>query len=155
MSRAVIWLARVLPVLLGYVSLRALFNAEHRVEPFHGPALYLVVTLLAVGLWFLIPMALKREPHLGLLTKGEISMARVIPVSGRNIRRRVILEFRDVFGNPVRTECTSNMGLLQAGTYIPIFYDRENPERCIAACDLNHEIVLPTDSSSVESSNRI
>ncbi len=143
------WIASILPLTLFYVSVRPLFNTEYRLERFHGPGLYLIETLLAVGLWFFIYKTFRQVRPVELVTKGDISMAKVIPVLDPTSGRRVMFEFRDVSGNPVRTERPSNVGLLYSGTYIPVFYDRENPAKCIAACDLDCELTLPHDSSSV------
>jgi hypothetical protein len=104
-------------------------------QGFPGPALYLFETLLAVGLWFLIFKTFRQVHPVEVVTKGDISMARVIPVP-------------DVSGNPVRTERPSNVGLLYSGSYIPVFYNRENPARCIGAWDLDCDLNLPKNSSS-------
>jgi hypothetical protein len=121
---------------------------EYRLRGFPGPALYLFEILLAVGLWLLIFKTLRQVHPVGVVTKGDISMARVIPVPDPASRRKVIFQFRDVSGNPVQTERPSNVGLLYSGIYIPVFYDRENPARCIGACDLDCDLSLPNDSSS-------
>jgi hypothetical protein len=88
------------------------------------------------------------------LLKGGISMAKVMPVLGRSTRGVALFEFHDVSGNLVRTERPSNTALLYQGTYIPVFYEPENPASCIAACDLNYEILQANESSSVESPSR-
>jgi hypothetical protein len=41
--------------------------------------------------------------------------------------------------------------LLYQGTFIPVFYDPENPASCSAACDLNYEIRQANESSSLKS----
>jgi len=154
-NRVVMWVARILPLILFYASVRPLYNTEYRLERFPGPGIYLIETLLAVGLWFLISRTFRQVYPVELVSKGDISMAKVIPVPNRTSRRNVIFEFRDVSGNLVRTECASNVGLLYSGTYIPVFYDRESPTRCIAACDLDCELILSSNSSSVQSPKHI
>jgi hypothetical protein len=148
-NRVVMWIASILPLTLFCVSVRPLFNTEYRLERFPGPGLYLIEILLAVGLWFLIYKTFRQVHPVDLVTKGDISMAKVIPVPDLASRRGVMFEFRDVSGNLVRTERPSNVGLLYCGTYIPVFYDRENPARCIAACDLDCEFNWPNNSFSV------
>lgn len=154
LKRTVVWLARILPVILVYVAARPLFYAGYRLEGFRGPTLYLVQTLLALGLWFFLSMVVKQKPLPAQLLKGGISMAKIMPVPGRSSRGVALFEFHDVSGNLVRSERPSNTGLLYQGTYVPVFYDAENPERCIAACDLNYEVAYGTVSSTIGSRNR-
>jgi hypothetical protein len=80
-TRRVIWLARLLPVFLGYFAFRSLFFPADRFGNFPGSALYLLTAMFAIGLWFLIPIQLKKDPRLDLLIDGEIAMGRITPVS--------------------------------------------------------------------------
>jgi hypothetical protein len=153
-NRTVVWLARILPLILVYLAARPLFYTGYRLEGFRGPTLYVVQTLLALGLWLFFSMVVKQQPLPVQLLKGGISMAKVMLVPGRSTRGVALFEFHDVSGNLVRTERPSYTALLYQGTYIPVFYDPENPASCIAACNLNYEIFEANESSSVGSPSR-
>jgi hypothetical protein len=147
----VMWIASILPLTVFYASVRPLFITEYRLDRFPGPWLYLFETLVGVGLWLLIFKTF-RQVHPVELVNGDISMARVIPVPDR---MEAIFEFRDVRGTPVRTQRPSYAGHFYSGTYIPVFYHREDPEKCIAACDPDCELTFPSGSSSVYSEMHI
>jgi|SRR5580704_7928102 hypothetical protein len=153
-NRTVVLLARILPLILVYLAARPLFYTGYRLDGFRGPMLYLIQALLALGLWLFFSMVVKQRQLPVQLLKGGISMAKIMPVPGRSSRGVAFFEFLDASGHQVRTERPSNMSLLYQGTYVPVFYDPENPASCIAACDLNYEAADGTVSSTVNPRNR-
>jgi hypothetical protein len=121
---------------------------------FYGPTLYLVEALLAIGLWFLIPIQLKKESRLDLLIDGEIAMGRITPVSRWQLGTKVAFEFHDIIGNLVRAQGANHTGCLLEGTCVPVFYDAQNPTNCVPACALNHELVLPEGMAAIHLPSR-
>jgi hypothetical protein len=153
-TRTVIWLARLLPVFLGYFAFRSLFFPADRFGNFPGSALYLLTALFAIGLWFLIPIQLKNDPRLGLLIDGEIAMGRITPVSRWQQGTKVAFEFHDAVGNLARAQGANHTGYLLEGTYVPVFYDTQNPANCVPACGLNYELVLPEGMAAIHLPSR-
>jgi len=148
-NRVITWTASILPLTILYSSVRPIFITEYRLDRFPGAWLYLFETLLGVGLWFLIFKVFRQVHPVEIVNNGDISLAKVIPGPDPNRRMEVIFEFRDVRGAPVRTQRRSYAGHFYSGTYLPVFYDREDPKRCIAACDPDCELTLPGGSPSV------
>jgi hypothetical protein len=141
-ARVVMWIASILPTTILYSSVRPIFITEYRLDRFPGPWLYLFETLIGVALWFLIFETFRVEHPVELVTKGDISMAKVIPDHDPGRRMEVIFEFRDVCGSPVRALRHSYAGHFHSGTYLPVFYRREDPEKCLAACDPDCELTF-------------
>jgi hypothetical protein len=62
----------------------------------------------------------------------------------------VAFEFCDAAGNLVRAQRANHTGFLPQGTYMPIFYDAQNPSNCVPACALNYELVLPESMAATD-----
>jgi hypothetical protein len=148
-ARMVMWVASILPLTILYSSVRPIFITEYRLDRFPGPWLYLFETMLGVGLWFLIFKMFRQVHPVEIVNNEDISLAKVTPGPDPNRRMEVIFEFRDVRGAPVRTQRRSYAGHFYSGTYLPVFYHREDPKKCIAACDPDCELTLPGGSPSV------
>lgn len=150
LTRALIWLFRLFPVVLAYFSLRDLFWPPNLLPVFPGAAPHVLFFLFAVGLWFLIPLPLKKEPHLALLVNGELALARAKSLTKRFRLPSLEFEFRDSSQNLVRGRSQNHVSHSFEGEYVCIFYDPENSAKCVAACAINHELVLPEGASAAQ-----
>jgi hypothetical protein len=130
----IVWTARILLGLFVFVTARPLFAVEFRLEQFPGPWLYIGETGLALGLWALTLGFFNFKPLPARLLSA-ISLAKLVPAPDE---MGTIFEYRDASGNFLRTRRHTNTGRLYHGTYIPVFYDKDNPAECIAACDLRY-----------------
>jgi hypothetical protein len=73
MSRITIWILRIVPVFWGFSVVHTLVSPAKRVGKFSGPGFYILEALLAIGLWFLLPLHFKKEPRIALFVDGEIA----------------------------------------------------------------------------------
>lgn len=77
-----------------------------------------------------------------LLENGEVAMARI---TGQWLNRddySIQYEFTDFMGQSHQGMCSDNTQKLQQGMSVPVFYDRNNPNRQIAYCATLHDIVV-------------
>jgi hypothetical protein len=79
MSRVTIWILRIVPVFWGFSVVHTLVSPANRVGKFSGPGFYILEALLAIGLWFLLPLHFKKEPRIALLVDGEIAPGKSLP----------------------------------------------------------------------------
>lgn len=146
-----IWIMYIVFGLLLFVSVRPLFSATYRLRQFQSPALYALESTFVIGMWYLFWKASRQEPPLEVQLDGEICLARVVPAT--TIRGRATYEFWTASGNLVRVDRRSNTGALYTGTFIPVYYDRDDPTNCFGACDLLYELVLPNNNPFANSAN--
>jgi hypothetical protein len=134
-----IWSVHVIFAALLFIPARPLFSAAYRLQDFPGPALYVLECAVIGGLWYFFwNMFRLRRPQRVQLS-GEISLARVVPE--KTTRGTANYEFQAVSGKLWQVTRSSNVGVLYCGTYIPVFYDRDDPTNCFGACDLSYQQV--------------
>jgi hypothetical protein len=100
-------------------------------------AVVLGVLLLFVPLSAWRAQARERD----LLENGEIALARVTKQWSVRNGASIVYEFTDSRGEERRQGGFDYTGKLFEGASVPVFYDRENPKRQVAACSALHEVV--------------
>lgn len=76
-----------------------------------------------------------------LLENGEIAVAKVIKQWSVRNGASIVYEFTDSHGEKRRQGGFDYTGRLFEGASVPVFYDRDNPKRQVAACSALHEVV--------------
>ena len=102
MSRVTIWILRMVPVFWGFSVVHTLVSPANRVGKFSGPSFYVLEALLAIELWFLLPLHFKKEPRIALLVDGGIATGKSLPVPRLRQGVEVAFEFCDA-GRKSRT----------------------------------------------------
>jgi hypothetical protein len=102
----------------------------------------LLLLLMLVSQW----RAMDRER--GLLTNGEVVAARITQKFGSRNASAIKYEFEDFSGQKHSSTGTDYTQKLEEGMSVPVFYDRENPNRQVPACGTFHEVVLKEESKS-------
>ena len=142
-TRAAIWVLRVIPVFLAYWALHDLLFPTRPIGMMSSPGVSAMLLLIGILAWFLLPRQLGREARLPLLAAGEIAIARMTKSSSRFPGRGVIFQFRGLDGRLVEGRGPNHTEYRLDGTYIPVFYDVQNPANCVPSCALNYELALP------------
>ena len=97
---------------------------------------FILLLLLPVGMWR------SQVRECDLLENGEIAMGRILRQwNDDNGHSSIQYEFSDSQGRKHRgigSDCTKK---LYEGMSVPVFYDRDNPQRQIAYCATLHEMV--------------
>jgi RNA 3'-terminal phosphate cyclase len=94
-----------------------------------------LLLLMLVSQW----RAMDRERD--LLTNGEVAAARITQkVASRNASA-IKYEFEDFSGRRHSNTGTDYTQKLEEGMSVPVFYDRENPNRQVPACGTFHEVI--------------
>ena len=137
------WSVHVIFAALLFIPVRPLFSAAYRLQDFQGPALYVLECAVIGGLWYFFWNLFRLRAPQKVQLSGEISAGRVVPE--KTTMGTATYEFQTVSGKLWQVTRSSNVGVLYGGTYIPVFYDRDDPTNCFGACDLNYEQV-PTPS---------
>jgi hypothetical protein len=96
----------------------------------------LLLLLMLVSQW----RAMDRERD--LLTNGEAVAARITQKFGSRNASAIKYEFEDFSGQKHSSTGTDYTQKLEEGMSVPVFYDRENPNRQVPACGTFHEVVL-------------
>ena len=96
----------------------------------------LLLLLMLVSQW----RAMDRERD--LLTNGEVVAARITQKFGSRNASAIKYEFEDFAGQKHSNTGTDYTQKLEEGMSVPVFYDRENPNRQVPACGTFHEVVL-------------
>lgn len=103
------------------------------------------------ALFLLVPLGYWRTQvrESDLLEHGEVAMGRVLsqwrdPKQGSSIQ----YEFTDFLGQVHRGMAFDRNDKLYPGMPVPVFYDRDNPERQIPYCATRHEVILPASLAS-------
>lgn len=97
--------------------------------------LAVLLLLIPYGIW----RAQVRECD--LLENGEVAMARITGQWFNRSDYSIRYEFTDFLGHSHQGMCSDNTQKLQQGMAVPVFYDRQNPDRQIAYCATLHEVV--------------
>jgi hypothetical protein len=146
-------LSLLLVVMLGFVSILLVelyksWAITKSFENFHfrewgmlGFALLLL--LILVTQWRTV--ARDRE----LLENGDIATARIVQKWGSRSASAIKYEYQDCSGEKHIQTGTDYTQKLQEGMGVPIFYDRENPNRQVPACGTYYE-VIPQDGGMRE-----
>jgi hypothetical protein len=96
----------------------------------------ILLALLPYGVW----RGQVRECD--LLENGEVVLARVTRQwSGSKGASSIECEFTDYQGQFHKLIAADNSKKLYTGMSVPVFYDRDNPKRNVAACASLHEVV--------------
>jgi hypothetical protein len=144
-------LSLVLVVILVFVSilLEELYKSwaiAKSFEAFHfrewgmlGFALLLL--LILVTQWRTV--ARDRE----LLEKGDIATARILQKWGNRNASAIKYEYQDGGGEKHIQTGTDYTQKLQEGMRVPVFYDRENPNRQVPACGTYYEVISLDDAT--------
>jgi hypothetical protein len=100
-------------------------------------AMALAVLLLFVPLTVWRGQARERD----LLENGEIAVAKVVKQWSVRNGASIVYEFSDFSGQARRHGGFDYTGKLYEGASVPVFYDKENPKRQVAACSALHEVI--------------
>jgi hypothetical protein len=116
--------------------------------PTHSFAALQTKDWVAMGLAILllfIPLSLwsAQVRERDLLKNGEIALAKVVKQWSVRNGASIVYEFTDFEGQTRRQGGFDYTGKLYEGTSVPVFYDRGNPKRQVAACSALHEVVTP------------
>jgi hypothetical protein len=96
----------------------------------------ILLALLPYGVWR------GQVKECDLLENGEVVLGRVTRQwSGSKGASSIECEFTDYQGQVRTLIATDNSKKLYTGMSVPVFYDRENPNRNIASCATLHEVV--------------
>ena len=96
----------------------------------------ILLALLPYGVWR------GQVKECDLLENGEVVLGRVTRQwSGSENSSSIECEFTDYQGQVHKLIAADNSKKLYAGMSVPVFYDRENPNRNIASCTTLHEVV--------------
>jgi hypothetical protein len=95
-----------------------------------------ILLLMLVSQW----RAMDRERD--LLTNGEVVAARITQKFGSRNASAIKYEFEDFSGQKHSNTGTDYTQKLEEGMSVPVFYDRENPNRQVPACGTFHEVIL-------------
>ena len=102
-----------------------------------------LLLIMIVAQW----RAMDRERD--LLTNGEVVAARITQKFGSRNASAIKYEFEDFAGQKHSSTGTDYTQKLEEGMSVPVFYDRENPNRQVPACGTFHEVVLKEEGRSV------
>jgi len=95
-----------------------------------------LLVLLPLSTWR--QMARERE----LLENGELAMGRVTKKWHTRDGATVFYEFQDASGQTHKRSGMDYSRTLEIGMPVPVFFDRGNPKRQVAACAALHEVVM-------------
>jgi len=98
--------------------------------------LVVVLAVLPLSAWR--SMARERE----LLENGELTLGRVTKRWDTRDGATIYYEFQDASGQTHKHSGMDYSRRIEIGMGVPVFYDRDNPKRQIAACAALHEVVI-------------
>jgi hypothetical protein len=122
-----------------WVAAHSFANFQIREWGLAGFALLLL--LMLVSQW----RAMDRERD--LLMNGEVVPARITQKFGSRNASAIKYEFEDFSGQKHSSTGTDYTQKLEEGMSVPVFYDRENPNRQVAACGTFHEVILQDEAN--------
>lgn len=99
------------------------------------------VLLLLMLVWQWRTVDKERE----LMTYGEVAAAKVVEKFGSRNASAIRYEFDDFTGQKHVKIGTDYTQRLEEGMTVPVFYERDNPDRQVPACGTFHEVVPPAD----------
>ena len=102
-----------------------------------------LLLLMLVSQW----RAMDRERD--LLTNGEVVPAKIVQKIGSRSASAIKYEFEDFAGQKHSNTGTDYTQKLEEGMTVPVFYDRDNPNRQVPACGTFHEVV-PDDPANAQ-----
>lgn len=111
--------------------------AEFGVREWGMTGFALLMLLMLVWQW----RAMDRERD--LLINGEVAAATIVEKLGSRSASAIKYEFRDFAGEKHTSIGTDYTQRLEVGMNVLVFYDRENPNRQVAACGTLHEVTTP------------
>jgi hypothetical protein len=82
-----------------------------------------------------------------ILTNGEVVAAKIVQKFSTRPAFAIKYEYEDFAGQKHSNAGADYTQKLQEGMTVPVFYDRENPNRQVPACGSFHEVVLEGDVS--------
>jgi hypothetical protein len=82
-----------------------------------------------------------------ILTNGEVVAAKIVQKFSTRPAFAIKYEYEDFAGQRHSNAGADYTQKLQEGMTVPVFYDRENPNRQVPACGSLHEVVLEGDAS--------
>jgi hypothetical protein len=107
--------------------------------------------LAGFGLFLLLMLvmqwrALDRERD--LLTNGEVAAGRIVQKINTRPAYAIKYEYQDFAGQTHSGGGVDYTQKLTEGMTVPVFYDRENPNRQVVACGAFHEVVLKEEGKA-------
>jgi uncharacterized membrane protein len=100
------------------------------------------VLLLLMLVWQWRTLDRQRE----LLVNGEVAVARITEKAGSRNAAAIRYEFSDFAARKHVKVGTDYSQKLEPGMSVPVFYNRENPNRQVPACGTFHEVVIEEQS---------
>ena len=108
-----------------------------------GMVLLAVLSAFVLLCAWLLPRRLRR--HRGLLTTGEMALARVtgqrIERSGDSSDFRITYKFKDPTGQVFSGEDTDQTENFYEGMVVPVVYERGNPKTHLVLCSTDYEVL--------------
>ena len=100
----------------------------------------LLLLLLLVSQWRMV------DRERSLLGNGEVAAGKIVEKFGTRNASAIKYEFQDFAGVKRLRTGTDYTQKLEEGMVVPVFYDRENPNRQVPVCGTLHEVVLARDA---------
>jgi hypothetical protein len=95
----------------------------------------LLLALVPYGVWR------GQATECDLLENGEVALAKITRQWSGKDNSSIECEFTDYQGHTHKLLATDNSRKLFEGMSVPVFYDRDNPKRAVAACATLHTVV--------------
>jgi hypothetical protein len=83
-----------------------------------------------------------------LLANGEVVAAKIVQKFGSRNASAIKYEFEDYTGQKHVKTGTDYTQKFEEGMVVPVFYDRENPNRQVPACGTFHEVVFQEQATA-------
>jgi hypothetical protein len=109
--------------------------AEFRFREWGMAGFAVLLLLMLVWQWRVV------DRERDLLVNGEVTAARITEKFGARNASAIKYEFEDFAGHKQVKIGTDYTQRLEVGMNVPVFYDRENPNRQVPACGTFHEVI--------------
>ncbi len=109
--------------------------AEFRFREWGMAGFAVLLLLMLVWQWRVV------DRERDLLVNGEVTAARITEKFGSRNASAIKYEFEDFAGHKQVKIGTDYTQRLEVGMNVPVFYDRENPNRQVPACGTFHEVI--------------
>jgi len=114
----------------------------HSFVDFHGPEIFLVcLAVLIASIPFFVRRGMVRDQE--LVENGAVAIARVTGQRSFKNNSTITYEFEDAAGKTISRSANDLTRSFHEGMTVPVFYDRQNPARHVAACAALFEVSDP------------
>jgi hypothetical protein len=142
----------VVAIFAGVIAIR-LYRAWAQMHSFAGfqfgewglAGFAVLLLLVVVSQW----RSIDRERD--LLTHGEVAAARIVQKLNTRPAFAIKYEYEDFAGQTHSGSGVDYAQKLTEGMTVPVFYDRENPNRQVSASGMFHEVIIEDDADKQRS----